>query len=318
MLWTPVLAGYFASIVRSRAVTRKAVLDTTYGVFTVILIAYAIAATYSGEWTAISNWFAAPGFSMTLVLVAAVSTVAHFESKSKKHAAVVAVCFAAAFMSQSRNPVLVIPTLFLLGYLRNVRSIKVIVVIGAMLLAAHIAFYQEAVQQSLFRSGSGTYSDLLELDAADLRTGGRLFAWPIFLENIPNWWVGGGSASSARFGREYFFGRWAHPHNEYIRVVFDYGLIGLGLLMIPLVALYRRLGDVLGSTSDATFLANVMRLGLIGMALLAATGNVLVYMAWYGNLLFCIGGFAFNRRAERGVSGRAPDLVDAAHSARIK
>src|SRR5690606_25380551 len=148
------------------------------------------------------------------------------------------------------------------------------------ILVGHILFNTDAVQSSLFRQGAGTYSDLVQLDAGDLKTGGRLVAWPIFIENIPNWVVGGGSASSSRFGREYFNGQWAHPHTEYIRLVFDYGLIGLSLLLLPLLVLYRRLGAIGARNENSRFLARVARTGLIGMSILAVTGNVLVYVVW--------------------------------------
>lgn len=129
----------------------------------------------------------------------------------------------------------------------------------------------------------------------ELFTSGRDIYWPVFIDEgmeHPIW--GGGSDAAGRFGERRFSGL-RHPHNEYIRIFFDYGIIGLLLFFIPfayctwdLWRRCRREKDKL--VRDALSLSFA---GLIMFLLLAITDNVILYIQFYGCLLFCIMGAAY-------------------------
>jgi len=101
---------------------------------------------------------------------------------------------------------------------------------------------------------------------------------------------------SVDFGNITFI-RWSHPHNEYIRILFDYGFLGAILFLIPILNLAYQCfkGTRHALTEETKFLCSVGLWGIIAMFLLAITGNVLMYVAWYGNLLFALIGFGLSR-----------------------
>ena len=159
------------------------------------------------------------------------------------------------------------------------------------------AFYTPPVQKNLFYSGHGTlwqsFVDVIHLDSSRLQTSGRLYIWKTNLDHIKNPWFGAGGAASYRFGMTYL-NKEPHPHNEYIRVLFDYGIAGLVLLGWPLFHLFsiarRRLRT---AAPDVRWAYSVTQIGLVVGLLIAMTDNVLVYAAFYGNLLFATAGAAF-------------------------
>ena len=149
---------------------------------------------------------------------------------------------------------------------------------------------------SIQREMSATGEPVSAMDVLEgkekLYTSGRETMWPMYLEEAsknPIWGAGGDAC-----GR---FISWGghHPHNDYIRVFFDYGLVGLVLFCVPfgyctwdLWRRCRREKDSL--VCDAL---SVSFCGMVMFLLLAITDNVILYIQFYGCLLFCIMGAAY-------------------------
>jgi O-antigen ligase len=285
---TPVMVGVAASClpIRRLALIRKAY----YALFLAATLSYAVARL------GFVGWYIPQGACMTLTLLAVAACVDCGRGIRLAYP-MLGVCWLICVLTESRMPVLVIPILFILGP-TGFSLVKKALFGACVAVLGLVLFYSEPVQSNLFRKGSGTIEDVTSLDPSKLSTGGRLTAWPVFFESIKkNPWFGVGGTASTEFGNE-SFGGWSHPHNEYIRLLFDYGIVGTVLFFGPIIQLLVRCYQRLRKGSpDVQWLFTVGLGGILAMLLLAITGNVLMYVAWFGNLLFATIGVAFRASA---------------------
>ncbi len=154
-----------------------------------------------------------------------------------------------------------------------------------------LLFHTDTFQHRFFHSGSGTLEDLF---AGRFLGFGRFAAWPLILEKA--WehpWFGHG------VGASYFFVPTVWPrmtlcHNDYLRVGFECGLIGLTIFLLTVIwqmwdlhTGVRRSSDILKQTFAAAFLGYFVAL------LISTTDNILIYNVYYMNPLFALMGAAY-------------------------
>ena len=131
-----------------------------------------------------------------------------------------------------------------------------------------------------------------------LNTSGRFYAWDWYLyEAMKKPLCGSGGNSSGEFGK-YNIGSlesWHHPHNEFIRILFEYGVIGLlcfwGAYFYYIASMWNLLKQ-----NQRLVVKEALTLSLTGMLilpLLCVTENVLLYITFYGIFLFSIMGGAY-------------------------
>jgi hypothetical protein len=260
-------------------------------VFSVLI--YLLAVLQSKTFLAITSWYSLAGIAMTFTLLA-VAACADLSARPRKAILCLAVYFMILFLSESRMPVLAVP--FIFGFGLNYLPWKTKLCIALFVLVAGLGlFYTGPVQENLFKEGHGTLADLFSFDPHIVNTSGRLVAWPEFLKGIENRWTGDGATSSAEFGYGMFRG-WTHPHNEFIRILFDYGIIGFILLSIPalwtLIVLYKK-AIVYRDIPQMRWIYSVCVNGFFAMLLLGITGNVLMYISYIGNALFAVIGCTY-------------------------
>jgi hypothetical protein len=239
--------------------------------------------------------YAIAGPPMTVVLLSIIALEDPFIRKFKLYL-VLLLCFVFCIFTDARMPILLIIFLFLLR-IKNISFVSRISMFVVLCFLFFFLFRYSFVQDYIFRYGEGDIIDLLSLDPNLIKTSGRLYAWPIYWGEIMKQpWFGHGSTMSVDFGNITFI-RWSHPHNEYIRILFDYGFLGAILFLIPILNLAYQCfkGTRHALTEETKFLCSVGLWGIIAMFLLAITGNVLMYVAWYGNLLFALIGFGLSR-----------------------
>jgi O-antigen ligase len=131
-----------------------------------------------------------------------------------------------------------------------------------------------------------------------LNTSGRFNAWEQYLyEAMKEPLFGLGGNSSGEFGKFNIgsLDSWHHPHNEYIRILFEYGAIGL---VCFLVAHFYCVVDVLKilKRTRRPVVRQALMLSLAGMMILAflcLTENVLLYTTFFGMYVFGIMGGAY-------------------------
>lgn len=137
----------------------------------------------------------------------------------------------------------------------------------------------------------GVY-DINKIKNIEFNTSGRDIAWPVFWNHIGerpiNSFVfifGEGPGACSEFGVSNLGAAWFHPHNEIIRIIFDYGILGIFSFSIFWLYIIVR---ILVSKS---LLAKKICLPLVFFTFfIMLTDNPLMYPLFYGNLtLFLIG-----------------------------
>jgi hypothetical protein len=242
---------------------------------------------------ALATWYTIAGIAMTFTFLA-VTESTDLRNAPPKTWVMLSIYYLVLLFTESRMPLLVLPAVAVFGY--NGLSLRKKAVLGISVIALSLAgFYAGPVQQNIFHRGYGSLSELFSFDPDIVNTSGRLTAWPQFFAGIEDIWKGDGATSSAEFGYATFRG-WTHTHNEYLRILFDYGIVGVILLAIPtlylLVSLIRNAQRYRNNPQMRWLFAASIN-GLLAMLLLGVSGNVLMYIAYIGNLLFALIGCAY-------------------------
>jgi O-antigen ligase len=181
----------------------------------------------------------------------------------------------------------------------RLKSITLRVVAMALFACVGIGlFYTPRFQKRFFYEGKGTLTQVMQGEFLGF---GRFEAWPLIYERAMNRrWYGYGAGST----REFVPVVWEDmtlPHNDYLRVFFEFGLLGLSVFLIAsigqIVALVRRSRRTRGVVRYA-FAAAAMGWAIFLMA--ACTDNPLTYALWVTNPLFALMGAAY------GVATREP------------
>ena len=173
---------------------------------------------------------------------------------------------------------------------------RIVALLASALLG--IALFQTtAFQERFFDSGRGSLSQLF---SGEISGEGRFYAWPLIWEEA---WkhpiLGKGVYSSARFVPT-IWPNMQSPHNEYLRIGFEFGIVGLALFLgaavwqiIDLRKQIKRSDGIVRSAFAASLL------GLFMFLITGCTDNPLGYSLWYMNPLFALMGAAY------GVAARA-------------
>jgi O-antigen ligase len=167
--------------------------------------------------------------------------------------------------------------------------------IGGIVLAL-AAFQLESVQQKMFFSGEGTLADLSPSNP-NLRTSGRQLVWDYLFERaIESPMFGHGANASEPEVENLTEGVIAHPHNDWLRIFFDYGLIGLGAFAFGLFSLLHRVLRAMKASvgMDKTLFAAAAT-SLVCFAIMMITDNVIVYTAYLTSPLFLFVGALIGR-----------------------
>ena len=151
------------------------------------------------------------------------------------------------------------------------RALRVLVLLAVGVAAAWFAFTRFAPLRDRFEGGDRAFS----YGGAQFNVSGRADLWSFTLQDARHhWWFGAGPGSADRAVLNHFL-TVSHPHNDYLRVLHDFGVVGLAVFVIGLVTLMVRtwkLGRATGRPIHwAAFLA------LVGVAGTAFTDNVIVY-----------------------------------------
>ncbi len=162
---------------------------------------------------------------------------------------------------------------------------------GAALLLAVVLFYSPMFQARFFASGTGDLSDVAR---GDFSGTGRFESWPLIWNQAKHHLVrGAGVGEAAKFVPGVWPGV-AKPHNDYLRVIFEQGLVGLLLFLAvilgQMVILRKKLRSCQGELRRA-FAASY--LGLFALLIVSITDNALVYGNWYMHPLFAVLGAAY-------------------------
>ena len=155
-------------------------------------------------------------------------------------------------------------------------------------------FYTERMQSKMFYSGSGTLEDM-RLSNPDLFTAGRSRLWDLIREEIrvkPVW--GHGANASERFVLSVTWGTLTHPHNDWLRLLYDYGFIGTFIFAFCLVwQVIHLLNRAKRTSGESRILLYAGASSFLPFVLLMFTDNIILYAAFFGNLQFAIVGLVY-------------------------
>lgn len=290
ILAIPIVVAFAASLTPLKSLNTLRV--SYYVLFVVTTVSYVALVVVTGSIDG-QPIFIIAGAAMTWTITALFAAV-EIQSKSRFAWVVLAGSYALCVITQGRMPMLVIPVLFLLG--PTGMSYRKRILWGLLFaIVAPIVFYTPLIQSYVFRHGqTGTMRDAISIDPKLVSSAGRLTMWPKYIDDIQDIWLGHGSIASVEFGNFVTGGKWSHPHNDYIRILYDYGLIGIALLAIPTVWVLRECcKGLLSGDINVMYLYRVAFCGVLAMFLLAITGNTIMYSTWIGNSVFATLGVAF-------------------------
>lgn len=161
-----------------------------------------------------------------------------------------------------------------------------------------IIFSIDTLRERTFFDGIYSYEKIKNID---FNTSGRDVAWPLYWDyiversnNLFRLIFGDGPGAASKFGGEVLGEKWHHPHNEFIRLMFDYGILGLFLFVF--FWLYVTYYVV---SNASAFIVRLYISLLIFTLLISMTDNPLMYPLYYGNILLFFVGYCYSNSKNR-------------------
>ncbi|RQM34970.1 O-antigen ligase family protein [Rhodococcus ruber] len=212
--------------------------------------------------------------SVALVLVILVAATLAIQSKSRFDRALPYLLILACALTLSRTAILVAAVLIPASIIFSARRAVAIRVVAVTVPTAYVTwklFTTWAPLRDRFLEGDNAY----QVGSMHLNTSGRSVLWELTInswQSAPFFGHGPGSAASLISGR---FGNISHPHNEYLRLLHDFGVVGAALFTAGLIALIWETGRRARRLPHPIHKAAA--LSLIAVAAVSITDNVLVY-----------------------------------------
>ena len=181
---------------------------------------------------------------------------------------------------------------------------KRVIAVALLMVAGLLVFQSERVQAKMFFSGQGTLSDAVsgvvdlfsgeKAESGDFATSGRKSMNDFLVARLDQaYWFGHGANTTEAISLA--IAGVTHPHNDWLRVRYEYGLLGMLLFALTLLAqmrhTLRRFSRL--RSSDAAIFLYVGAGAFIPMALFMSSDNVMLYAAWFGNLQFAMLGLGY-------------------------
>jgi O-antigen ligase len=167
--------------------------------------------------------------------------------------------------------------------------------LAVVFLAGFVAICSRVMQERFAVERSGS---LAQVDLSDAQfTAGRSAAWPlIWQEAMEQPVIGHGVGSSVFFVAQI----WTDidkPHNDYLRIIYEVGFVGLILFVAALVWQMFDLWKIARhDESPVNWPATAAFLGIWSLAIFAVTDNPIIYHVLFMNPLFALLGVAYSIR----------------------
>ncbi|RLL35846.1 O-antigen ligase domain-containing protein [Acinetobacter cumulans] len=156
-----------------------------------------------------------------------------------------------------------------------------------------LIFSIDTLRERTFYDGIYSYEKILNFD---FNSSGREVAWPIYWDHIFkrstdifHTLIGEGPGATSKFGIEILGDRWAHPHNELIRILIDYGLLGL----ISFILFWVGLSYQIFKNNNKNILRMYTSI-MIFLIIISMTDNPLMYPLYFGNLVLFLAGLSLS------------------------
>jgi len=170
---------------------------------------------------------------------------------------------------------------------------KRILSLGLIAFGGILLFNSPRMQARMFYSGAGTLSEL-SFENPDFATSGRSIMWPEFTQEIEKKpWFGHG-ANKSEILADIVNPGIEHPHNDWLRLLYDYGFVGAALFGLTLLG---QMLHALVASRKSRGLAKVFFLvaasSFVVLPVFMLSDNIVLYAAFFGNLQFALLGEAY-------------------------
>ncbi len=171
--------------------------------------------------------------------------------------------------------------------------------VGLAALVGLFAFQNPKVQRKMFFSGHGTLHDL-RLGNPNLNTNGRGALWVSLMNGMDEWpWLGHGGNADRTWLLDSGFAAYL-PHNDWLRIRFNYGQLGLLLYILTLTTQIYHMRPLLRSPDRRLrALASGAASCFVPYVLVMFTDNVLIYCEAFTVPMMILVGSAY--AAQRGL-----------------
>jgi O-antigen ligase len=176
-------------------------------------------------------------------------------------------------------------------------TLKRVIILFLIIIIGIGIFYSPRVQKKMFFSGRGTLVDV-KWENQDFVTTGRSYMWSKMWEKIDEQpLLGSGANASESFISKLTRGL-KHPHNDWLRLLFDFGYVGVVIfaltLLMQILHAYRLARRTVG---DVSMLFYAGASSFLSFIIFMFKDNIILYAAFFGNLQFMILGLAYAARA---------------------
>jgi O-antigen ligase len=163
-------------------------------------------------------------------------------------------------------------------------------------------FYTERVQRKMFYSGAGTLQDI-GMSNPNFFSTGRSRLWDLITEEIKiKPLLGHGPNASEEFVLSNTWGMLTHPHNDWLRLLYDYGFLGVSVFVFCLVAQVIQMLRMAKRFAGASrTLAYAGASSFLPFVIFMFTDNIILYAAFFGNLQFTIIGLIYAAQKTQNV-----------------
>jgi O-antigen ligase len=258
-------------------------------------LAWGSAALYSGNWLLVKfgapRWVSPRQFALVAILGACVLLCAPGANRKRSlrlaWLLVALVCLSGSRMALATGVFLILALSPLKLNLKR-RYGRRAVVFGVMTLGVMLIM---AFKVPMFHDRFlGGYKPI-KVAGLEIASSGRAAYWQT---TVDSWrespFLGRGAGSASKVIRSNFAGYGAHPLNEYLRLLHDYGIVGAFLFVAGLVSLLRKLWAL--TRSDGAIEAPIYRaaaLATVALMLTMFTDNSIIYLFFMGPLAVLVG-----------------------------
>ncbi|AFR30185.1 O-antigen ligase family protein [Arthrobacter sp. Rue61a] len=177
-------------------------------------------------------------------------------------------------LSLSRTATVIAIAMLMFLALRARKGLKLLASLGMAVAAGGLAywlfnFYEPFRERFLEGDGGAT------VGGVELNTSGRAVLWDITYKSSQEAPVFGHGPGSASALITPLFRNIGHPHNEYLRILHDFGWVGLVLFGLGMVMLLTRIAARIRRSGDPIHWSAL--LSLVAVLSAAITDNVIVY-----------------------------------------
>lgn len=235
-----------------------------------------------------------------------ISVIAPFRRRIRGALPLTVLLFVEVIISGSRTAMAATAVLLSIVALRGRRRIRAVGAAALLLGTGSGLLY--GVEHVAFLRRRFFFGSTSNIFGVSINTEGRSFIWGRL---IANWetspWLGHGAGTATAFVRSFGFPGIGEPHNDYLRLLHDFGYIGLILWLVSYLLLIGRAFEFMRASIDPI---HVSALGaLIVVALIAVTDNVLIYYFSVFPLGVIVGLSAAVAAGAGGSSEASPDTL---------